>query len=201
MTKYGFGKTVDMSFDDAIGHVTQALQDEGFGILSDIDVAGAMKKKLNQDMPPYRILGACNPSLAHRALESEPSIGLLLPCNVVVRQDGAGTVHVEFMDPNAVLELVNKPEITALASEVRQRLEQVSVALGGSEEAPSAQADETMAKVKVDTQQIQASMEKIHQAQNPQEQQRLMREHMQQMRETMRSMGGEMHGKCMCCGH
>ena len=201
MTKYGFGKTVDMSFDDAIGHVTQALQDEGFGILSDIDVAGAMKKKLNQDMPPYRILGACNPPLAHRALESEPSIGLLLPCNVVVRQDGAGTVHVEFMDPNAVLELVNKPEITALASEVRQRLERVSAALGGSEEARSAQTDETMAKVKVDTRQIQASMEKIQQAQDPQEQQRLMREHMQQMRETMRSMGGEMHGKCMCCGH
>ena len=164
MTKYGFGKTVDMSFDDAIGHVTQALQDEGFGILSDIDVAGAMKKKLNQDMPPYRILGACNPPLAHRALESEPSIGLLLPCNVVVRQDGAGTVHVEFMDPNAVLELVNKPEITALASEVRQRLERVSVAVGGSEEAPSAQADKAMAKMKVDTRQMQASMENIHQA-------------------------------------
>ncbi|OYX29803.1 MAG: hypothetical protein B7Z03_07935 [Hydrogenophilales bacterium 32-62-9] len=201
MTKYGFGKTVEIPFDDAIVHVTQALQDEGFGILADIDVAGTMKKKLNQDMPPYRILGACNPPLAQRALESEPSIGLLLPCNVVVRQDEAGTVHVEFMDPNAVLELVNKPEITALASEVRQRLERVSVALGGAEEATSAQADETMAKVKVDTQQMQASMEKIHQAQDPQEQQRLMREHMQQMRETMRSMGGEMHGKCMCCGH
>lgn len=199
MTKYGFGKTVDMSFDDAIAHVTQALQDEGFGILADIDVAGAMKKKLNQDMSPYRILGACNPPLAHRALESEPSIGLLLPCNVVVRQDEAGTVHVEFMDPNAVLELVNKPEITALASEVRQRLERVSVALGGSEETTSAQTDDAMAKVKVDTQQMQASMEKIHQAQDPLEQQRLMREHMQQMRETMRSMGGEMHGKCMCC--
>ena len=201
MIKYGFGTTVEMPFDDAIEHVTQALQVEGFGILADIDVAGAMKKKLNQDMPPYRILGACNPPLAHRALESEPSIGLLLPCNVVVRQDGAGAVHVEFVDPNAVLELVNKPEITALASEVRQRLERVSVALGGSEEATSAQTDDAMAKVKVNTQQMQASMEKIHQAQDPLEQQRLMREHMQQMRETMRSMGGEMHGKCMCCGH
>jgi uncharacterized protein (DUF302 family) len=129
MTKYGFGKTVDMSFDDAIVHVTQALQDEGFGILADIDVAGAMKKKLNQDMPPYRILGACNPPLAYRALESEPSIGLLLPCNVVVRQDEAARVHVEFMDPNAVLELVNKPEISQLASEVRQKLEKVLQAL------------------------------------------------------------------------
>ena len=201
MTKYGFGTTVDLSFDDAIEHVTQALQGEGFGVLTDIDVAATLKKKLNQDMPPYRILGACNPPLAHRALVAEPSIGLLLPCNVVVRQDEAGAVHVEFMDPNAVLELVNKPEITALASEVRQRLERVSAALGGSEEARSAQTDETMAKAKVDTRQIQASMEKIQQAQDPQEQQRLMREHMQQMRETMRSMGGEMHGKCMCCGH
>ena len=129
MSKYGFGKTVDMSFDDAIEHVTHALQGEGFGVLADIDVAGAMKKKLNQDMPPYRILGACNPPLAHRALECEPSIGLLLPCNVVVRQDGAGTVHVEFMDPNAVLELVGKPEIAQLAGEVRQRLERAMQAL------------------------------------------------------------------------
>lgn len=129
MSKYGFGKIVDLSFDDAIERVSLALQGEGFGVLADIDVAGAMKKKLNQDMPPYRILGACNPPLAHRALECEPSIGLLLPCNVVVRQDGAGTVHVEFMDPNAVLELVGKPEIAQLAGEVRQRLERVMQAL------------------------------------------------------------------------
>ncbi len=200
-TKYGFGKAVAFSFDTAVEKVTQELQKEGFGVLTDIDVAATLKKKLNQDMPPYRILGACNPPLAHRALEAEPSIGLLLPCNVVVRQDDAGKVQVEFMDPNAVLDLVNKPEITALASEVRQRLERVSVAIGGAEETPSAQADGAMAKMKLDTRQMQASMEKIHQAQDPQERQRLMREHMQQMRETMRMMGGEMHGKCMCCGH
>lgn len=127
--KYGFGKTVDLPFDQAIERITQALQVEGFGVLADIDVAGAMKKKLNQDMPPYRILGACNPPLAHRALEAEPSIGLLLPCNVVVRQDGGGKVQVEFMDPNAVLELVNKPEIHQLAGEVRQKLERVLHAL------------------------------------------------------------------------
>lgn len=124
-TKYGFGKAVRMGFDDAVARVTQALQGEGFGVLTDIDVAATMKKKLNVDMPPYRILGACNPPLAHRAIQAEPAIGLLLPCNVVVRQDDAGTVHVEFMDPNAVLEMVDKPEIDRVASEVRQRLEKV----------------------------------------------------------------------------
>lgn len=124
-TKYGFGKVVTMGFDDAVARVTQALQGEGFGVLTDIDVAATMKKKLDQDMPPYRILGACNPPLAHRAIQAEPAIGLLLPCNVVVRQDVAGQVHVEFMDPNAVLELVDKPEIKLVANEVRQRLERV----------------------------------------------------------------------------
>lgn len=128
-TKYGFGKTVASSFDAAVEKVMQELQKEGFGVLTDIDVKATLKKKLDQDMPPYRILGACNPPLAHRALTAEPSIGLLLPCNVVVRQDDAGKVHVEFMDPNAVLELVDKPEIGQLASEVRQKLEKVLKAL------------------------------------------------------------------------
>lgn len=128
-TKYGFGKTVAFSFDAAVEKVTQELQKEGFGVLTDIDVKATLKKKLNQDVPPYRILGACNPPLAHRALTAEPSIGLLLPCNVVVRQDEFGKIHVEFMDPNAVLELVDKPEIGQLASEVRQKLEKVLKAL------------------------------------------------------------------------
>lgn len=128
-TKYGFGKNVAMSFADAITRVTQALQDEGFGILTEIDVAATMKKKLGQDMPPYRILGACNPQLAFKAIESEPAIGLLLPCNVVVREDAAGIVRVEFMDPSAVLELVGKPEIAQLADEVRNRLDRVMAAL------------------------------------------------------------------------
>ncbi len=129
MAEYGFGTTVDMAFDNAIAHVTQALQTEGFGILSDIDVAAAMKKKLNLDMPAYRILGACNPPLAHRALEADPSIGLLLPCNVVVRQDASGVVHIEFMDPNAVLTLIDRPEIATLAAEVKQRLQRVMQSL------------------------------------------------------------------------
>jgi uncharacterized protein (DUF302 family) len=128
-TKYDFGRVVNIAFADAVDRVTQALQKEGFGVLTDIDVAATMKKKLAHEMPPYRILGACNPPLAHRAIEAEPSIGVLLPCNVVVRQDHAGKVRVEFMDPNAVLGLVDKPEITAVASEVRQRLERVMASL------------------------------------------------------------------------
>lgn len=127
--KYGFGKTVNLAFDAAIARTTEELQKEGFGILTDIDVAATLKKKLNQDMPPYRILGACNPPLAHRALEAEPSIGLLLPCNVVVREDAAGKVQVEIMDPNAVLDMVDKPAVHEVASEVRQRLERVLNAL------------------------------------------------------------------------
>ena len=127
--KYGFGKTVDMPFADAVSRVSHALHEEGFGILSDIDVAATLKKKLDKDIPPYRILGACNPPLADRAISLEPSIGLLLPCNVVVRQDDAGTVRVEFMNTDAVLQLVDNSAVTELASEVRQRLERVMAAV------------------------------------------------------------------------
>lgn len=128
-TKYGFGKSIPMDFEHAIDTVMEALKTEGFGVLTDIDVQTTMKKKLDVDMPPYRILGACNPPLAHRAITSEPSIGLLLPCNVVVRQEESGTVFVEIMDPNAVLDLVDKPAITDLAREVRQKLERVLQAI------------------------------------------------------------------------
>lgn len=126
---YGFGKTVEGAFDTVVERTIEALKQEGFGVLTDIDVAATLEKKLNEKMPPYRILGACNPPLAHRALTAEPSIGLLLPCNVVVRQDDAGKIYVEFMDPNSVLQLVKRPEISDLAGEVRQRLERVMAAL------------------------------------------------------------------------
>jgi uncharacterized protein (DUF302 family) len=127
--RYGFGKQVEMTFDDAVERIIDALQTEGFGVLSDIDVAATLKKKLDEDMPPYRILGACNPPLAHRALLNEPSIGLLLPCNVVVRQDDGGTVHLEMMDPAAVLDLVGNPDVNDIAVEVRSRLQRVLAAL------------------------------------------------------------------------
>lgn len=128
-SKYGFGKKVSYSFEIALEKLTQELQKEGFGVLTEINVAATLKKKLNQEMPPYRILGACNPSLAHRALKADPSIGLLLPCNVVVRQDEKNQVYVEFMDPNTLIDLVNKSEITQLAGEVRQCLERVMKAI------------------------------------------------------------------------
>lgn len=127
--KYGFGKTVPMNFERAIDEVTEALKAEGFGVLTDIDVQATLKKKLDEEMPPYRILGACNPPLAHQAIINEASIGLLLPCNVVVRQEENGTVHVEFMDPAAVLNLVDNAAVAELAGEVKSRLKRVLEAL------------------------------------------------------------------------
>jgi uncharacterized protein (DUF302 family) len=122
--RYCFGKAVALPFDAAVQRITEELAKVGFGVLTEIDVAATMKKKLGTDMPPYRILGACNPQFASRAIAVEPQIGALLPCNVVVRQDAAGAVHVEMMDPHAVLTLVDRPEVGVLAAEVRSRLEQ-----------------------------------------------------------------------------
>lgn len=126
---FGFGKQLALDFDAAIATVTDELQKEGFGVLSDIDVAAKMKEKLDRDMPRYRILGACNPPLAWDAIHAVEDIGLLLPCNVLVREDAAGDVHVDFMDPASVLSLVDHPDVAPLAAEVRQKLEKVYAAL------------------------------------------------------------------------
>ena len=119
---FGFGKKVSMDFDTAIGKVTEALGEEGFGVLTEIDVAATLKKKLDVDMPRYRILGACNPGLAHQAVSAVPEIGLLLPCNVLVREDSAGDVHVSFMNPESVLGMVEHADVVPLATTVKAKL-------------------------------------------------------------------------------
>ncbi len=129
MSNYVFGKVVALSAEAAVQRITEALAAAGFGVLTDIDVQATMKKKLGLAMPPYRILGACNPKLASEAIAAEPAIGALLPCNVVVRQDAAGAVHIEIMDPGAVLGLVANPAVAPLAAQVRHLLEQALAAV------------------------------------------------------------------------
>ena len=126
---YGFSVTVSDKFDDAITRVTEELQKEGFGVLTEIDVKATLKKKLDIDKRPYTILGACNPVLANQAIDAEPDIGLLLPCNVLVREEEDGSVTVAFMDPSAVLTLVDKEGIAELAGQVKEKLERVRDAL------------------------------------------------------------------------
>lgn len=122
---YGFHVTVAGGFDEVIEKVTEALKTEGFGVLATINVKAALKEKINIDRRPYTILGACNPALANQAINAEPDIGLLLPCNVLVREEEDGSITVAFMDPKAVLGLVEGDEVAPLAEEVRGKLERV----------------------------------------------------------------------------
>jgi uncharacterized protein (DUF302 family) len=128
---YGFNINLTGDMNSVRERVTAALQQEGFGVLTEIDVAATLKKKLDIDRKPYLILGACNPVLANQALNADPDIGLLLPCNVVLREEDDGSITVGFMDPAAVLSLVDKEGVEVLATEVRSRLERVRDALAG----------------------------------------------------------------------
>ncbi len=122
---YGFHATIKGPFDSAVERVLVALKTEGFGVLSDIDIQKAMKEKLNEDMPAHRILGACNPPLAHKALQSEPDVGLLLPCNVTVRQGSGDDVIVSFLNPDVMVQLTDNPAIREVAEDASARLHRV----------------------------------------------------------------------------
>ncbi|MEX0815231.1 MAG: DUF302 domain-containing protein [Dongiaceae bacterium] len=122
---YHFSKTLRMPFDAAVERVTAALQREGFGILTEIDVKATLKKKLDVDFRNYRILGACNPPLAHQALQLEDKIGTMLPCNVVVQETGAGTIEVSAVDPVASMQAIDNPRLQGVAETVRAKLKAV----------------------------------------------------------------------------
>lgn len=127
---YHFTRVVDLGFDDAIAKVTQALQEHGFGILTEIDVKATLKRKLDVDFRPYRILGACNPKMAYQALQVEAKIGTMLPCNVVIEQSADGKVEISAVDPVASMSAIDNPKLGAIANEVRDMLRKAVEAVG-----------------------------------------------------------------------
>ncbi|MDM9631104.1 DUF302 domain-containing protein [Robiginitalea aurantiaca] len=126
---YYFNTTLTMDFDKAIEVATAALKEEGFGVLTEIDIAQTMKKKLDVDLPPYKILGACNPQYAYRALQAENKIGTMLPCNVIVQDIGEGKVEVSAVNPMASMQAVQNPELGVLAEEVTEKLKRMIASL------------------------------------------------------------------------
>ena len=129
MTQYYFNKTLDLSFEDTIARVTEELKKEGFGILTEIDVQATLKKKLDVDFRPYKILGACNPPFAHKALSAESHIGIYLPCNVIVQDAGNGKTEVAVVDPLVAMSRVENPVLEPVAAEVQAKLKRVIEAL------------------------------------------------------------------------
>jgi len=132
MNPMAFTVTLSTSFDEALERVTTALKGEGFGVLTSVDIQETLKKKLDVDVRPYHILGACNPPLAHRALEADARVGLLLPCNVTLEGMEGGTVRVSFLNPEVALtvgDLAENAEVRAIAAEARQRMERAARAL------------------------------------------------------------------------
>ena len=123
--EYFTSQKVDLSYDQAIEKVTGLLEEEGFGVLTEIDVKDTLKKKLDVDFKKYKILGACNPNFAHKALQAEDKIGVMLPCNVIVEENEDGTVEVSAVNPVASMQAVSNDGLQPIADEVRKRLEKV----------------------------------------------------------------------------
>jgi uncharacterized protein (DUF302 family) len=132
-TTYGFGTTLEVPYAEAIERTKAALKAEGFGVLTEIDIRKTLKEKIDADVDDYVILGACNPQLAHRALQAEPEIGLLLPCNVIVYAEGESRSRVAVMDPAAALGIVENPAVQPIAAEARERLERAVASLDRGE--------------------------------------------------------------------
>lgn len=128
--RYGLGGKVALTYSEAVDKTKEALKAEGFGVLCEIDVQATLKAKLGVDRTPYVILGACNPTLAHQALEAEPDLGLLLPCNVVVYED-QGQVFVKAIEPGKMLSVVGNPDLDPVAKQVREKLERVLASIAG----------------------------------------------------------------------
>lgn len=130
---YGFGTTLTLPYEEAVARVTEVLAAEGFGILTQIDVQATLKQRLGVDRPRYVILGACNPPLAHRALTAEPSIGLLLPCNVIVYEgDAPGETVIALLNPLTMAQMSDNPALSAVAEEAHARIRRVLAALTGA---------------------------------------------------------------------
>ena len=123
LSKFSFGGLTQFRFEDAVSNIQEALKEQGFGVLTEIDVKKVLKDKLDLDRRPYKILGACNPNFAHQALDMMPEIGVLLPCNILVYETDNGEIIVSAMDPEAALGLVGDPNISEIAKEVRKRIE------------------------------------------------------------------------------
>lgn len=122
---YHFSKTCDLAFDDAVSKVTADLKNEGFGVLTEINVQETLKKKLNVDFRKYKILGACNPSFAYQALQAEDKVGVMLPCNVIIQERGDGKVEVAAVDPVASMMAIPNPALAAVAGQVQAKLKNV----------------------------------------------------------------------------
>ncbi|GLR77394.1 DUF302 domain-containing protein (plasmid) [Azospirillum oryzae] len=127
---YHFSKVVELPFEDAVSAITEALKEHGFGVLTEIDVKATLKKKLDVEYRPYRILGACNPKMAYKALQAEDKIGTMLPCNVIVQQREDGKVEVSAVDPVASMQAIDNPNLADVARQVQGMLRQVIDDLG-----------------------------------------------------------------------